>query len=100
MIILFIILIIFYLNFNKKMVEHYDNNENKNDILKKLYIWTNIENNIINIEYNNKTIVNPGKYGLNIVIINTKMKIKNVLYIDTGTQFYENDIFIEFKIKY
>jgi hypothetical protein len=77
------------------MVEHYDNNENKNDILKKLYIWTNIENNIINIEYNNKTIVNPGKYGLNIVIINTKMEIKNVLYIDTGTQFYENDIFID-----
>ena len=107
-----ILFILIYYYFLKNKIEKFNPNLDFKDIkLEKNKIINNILNNLyvrsggINenysnscfIKFNNKIVVKKGSNGMNIVIIerSNKMKIKNIVNIDTGINYLQNDVMID-----
>lgn len=86
---------IFYQNI-QPVIEHF----NHTTILKKLYVHSGgfgekTSSNAY-IEYNNKILVKNGSNGMNIVIIDRDNgRVKHIVNINTGTDYLQNDTFIE-----
>ena len=108
MLYIYIFLIIFYLYLNYNIIERFDNEVNIKDdiiidnILNKLYIKSggggDYSSKSCFIKFNGQNLVRKGSDGMNIVVIerSNKMKIKNIINIDTGNDYLQNDIMIDF----
>lgn len=99
-----LLLLIFFHYFSGTEIEHFVNlQENKiiKKILNNLFVisggFGEHSSNQCFIKFNGKVIVQKGGDGMNIVIIerSNKMKIKDVVNINTGTDYLQNYIMID-----